>query len=124
VNDADVRRVPNDEADGDEGWQRLTDEPDVRGVESIRQGDLDPWSWSVTVWAMEFVREEPLESDLRRTIGEAIGSVPGVAEVAEDDREVWAVSGSPAGDALTRAVAQAVDALADRTRSHIAHLGE
>ena len=34
----DVRRVPDEEVDGEEGWERLIDD-DVRGVEAIKVGD-------------------------------------------------------------------------------------
>ena len=106
-----------DNVDGDEGWERITDDPDVCGVEAIKAAD--PWVWSVTITAMEFVREDPLESDLRERVSRALRSVPGVADVAEEDREVWIVSGSPSGEDLVRAGASVVDAFADRIRSHI-----
>ena len=122
MTDDGVRRVSTDELDGDEGWERITDEPDVRGVEAIKTADADPWVWSVTVTAMEFVREDPLESDLREGVSRALRSVPGVVDVAEEDREVWVVSGSPSGEDLVRAGASVVDAFADRIRSHVSDL--
>jgi hypothetical protein len=123
VDDDSVRRVPADENDDvDEAWQRLTDEPSVRGVEVLRDSERSP-EWSVTVWAMEFVREGPLESELRRSVASALQSVAGVVGVVEEDREVWIVAGSPNGEALTRAVADAVDRLAPQIRTHIETLG-
>jgi hypothetical protein len=107
------------DVDGDEGWLRLTNEPEVRGVEAEPNMENAPWTWSLSVWAMEFVREEPLESELRAAIGVALESVPGVAEALEEDREVWAIAGSPDGEALVAAVADAVDGLAPRFRTHI-----
>jgi hypothetical protein len=106
----------------DEAWQRFTDDPQVRGVEANRLRDFG--EWSVFVCAMEFVREEPLESELRLGIGAALRGTPGVSQVAEEDREVWRVGGSPTGDALTRAVADAVDEFAPRVRAHIEALGQ
>lgn len=52
----DVRRVPDDEVDGEEGWERLIDD-DVRGVEAIKVGDGE-WPWQVILAVAEFVRED------------------------------------------------------------------
>ena len=57
---------------------------------------------------------------MRQRIGSALRGVDGVAEVAEEDREVWYVTGTPSGEALVRAAAQVVDDLAGRARAHIA----
>lgn len=47
---------------------RVTGDWDVRGVEV---GRIDfAGGWNVTVAVMEFVREDPLESELRRRIAE------------------------------------------------------
>ena len=117
-----VRRVPADEVDGVEGWDRLTNEPELRGIEAIRNESEGPWQWSVTVWAMEFVREDPLEQELRAAIAGALARVPGVTRVAEEDREVWVVDGVPSGEALVEAAAGAVDALVDRVRIYVNNL--
>jgi hypothetical protein len=114
-----VRRV---DVDGAEGWQRLTDEPDIRGVEVIKNEGLG--SWSVTVWFVEFAREEPLESDIRRAVAAELRRVLGVTDVAEEDREVWVVSGSPSGELLARAAARAIDGLANRARAYYDSLGD
>ena len=107
----DVRQVVAD--DGDEAWERVTGEPQVRGVEAVR---IDfAGGWNVTVGVMEFVREDPLESELRRRIA-ALRSVRGVQTADEMDREVWFVTGTPSGDALVRAAAEVVDDLAGQTR--------
>ena len=75
----DVRQVAADGAD--EAWERVTGEPHVRGVEAIR---IDfAGGWNVTVAVMEFVREDPLESELRRRIAAALRSAGGV-ETAEE----------------------------------------
>lgn len=110
----EVRRVVADEVD--EAWERVTGEPYVRGVEA---GRIDfAGGWNVTVAVMEFVREDPLESELRRRITAALRSVGGVETAGEMDREVWFVTGTPSGDALVRAAAEAVDDLADQTRAY------
>ncbi len=113
-----VRRVTDDEVDGEEAWERLTDEPDVRGVEAVKVGEGE-WPWQVIVSAAEFVREDPLEAELRQGMAAALRGVDGVADVAEEDREVWIIDGQPSGEALVRAAAQVVDDLAPRLRSHI-----
>jgi hypothetical protein len=112
----EVRQVAVDGTD--EAWERVTGEPDVRGVEAAR---IDfAGGWNVTVAVMEFVREDPLESELRRRIAAALRSVGGVETAGEMDREVWFVSGSPSGEALVRAAAEVVDDLADQTRAYAA----
>ncbi|NDU75007.1 hypothetical protein GWI34_20585 [Actinomadura sp. DSM 109109] len=97
-----------------EEWLRKTDEPDVRAV-SASMHRSGHW-WSVSAWVMEFIRTDPLESELRRRIAEALSGVSGVTGVEEEDREVWTVTGDPGGRALVEAVAEVVDDLAPRTR--------
>ena len=64
----DVRQVQVDGSD--ESWERVTDEVDVRWVGADR---IDfAGGWNVTVAVMEFVREDPLESELRRRIAAAL----------------------------------------------------
>ena len=110
----DVRQVVADGAD--EAWERVTGEPDVRGVGADR---IDfAGGWNVTVAVMEFVREDPLESELRRRIAAALRSVGGVETAEEMDREVWFVTGTPSDDALVRAAAEVVDDLAGQTRAY------
>ena len=58
----DVRQVHP--PDADEAWQRLTDEPDIRGVDAARIDEIG--GWQVTVSVAEFLREDPLEAELRR----------------------------------------------------------
>jgi hypothetical protein len=78
--------------------------------------------WSVSLAAAEFVRTEPLESRMREAVAAAIEAVPGVTEAWEEDREVWSVDGDPSGEALLRAVAVALEPLADDITAHIAGL--
>jgi hypothetical protein len=79
----DVRQFAVDGTD--EAWERVTGEPDVRGVEA---GRIDfAGGWNVTVAVMEFVREDPLESEFRRRIAAALRSVGGVETAEEMDRE-------------------------------------
>jgi hypothetical protein len=105
----DVRQVsPGPE----EAWERLTDDPHVRGIETARVDEVG--GWQVTVWAMEFVQDGPLETDMRRRIADALGAVNGVTRADEEDREVWLVTGTPSGKELTEAAARVVDELADK----------
>jgi hypothetical protein len=121
-----IRRVdePADDSIAEE-WTRAVGEPraeEVHGA-SAHRTRTPAWPWHVTVSAMEFVREEPLESTLRERVAGALREVAGVEGVEEEDREVWVVSGSPSGEALVAAVAEVVDALADEIRAHIDGLG-
>lgn len=109
----DVRQVspPGPE----EAWERLTDDPDVRGIETARVEQIG--GWQVTVWAMQFVRDGSLETDMRRRLAAALRAVNGVATADEQDREVWFVTGTPSGKELTEAAARVVDELADEIRA-------
>jgi hypothetical protein len=112
-----VRRVHND--DVDESWERdiEVDDGEVRWVEADRI-DLQG-GWNVTVAVMEFIREGPLEGELRRRIAAALRSVRGVKTADEMDTEVWFVTGAPEGEALIRAVAEVLDDLAEQTRAYV-----
>ena len=110
----EVQRIPSEEDDVDEVWSRLTDEPDIRGVEAARIDDID--GWLVEVSAQEFFRQDPLGLELRRRMAAALQAVGGVASVGEHDNESWFVTGTPSGEALTLAAAGVLDDLADRLR--------
>jgi hypothetical protein len=115
--DGAVRR---DDLEGNEAWNRLSGEPELFGVETMKIED--PPGWQVSFWALEFVREQPLESALRAAIAMELRGVAGVTEVREEDREVYWVAGSTSGDDLTRAAARAVDSFADRLRAEFPDL--
>lgn len=120
----EVQHIPPDGNRDYEQWQRLTDDPGIRGVEVIHRLKTDgPWQWSVTVWVMEFIREDPLETEIREAIAAELRAVPGVERVSEEDREVWVVDGSPSGEELTRAAAKVVDRFAKRSQEHCESLG-
>jgi hypothetical protein len=110
----DVRQVQVDGSE--ESWERVTDEFDVHWVGADWVGFSG--GWNVTVAVMEFVREDPLEAELRRRIAAALLAVDGVESAGEMDREVWFVTGSPSGEAMVRAVAAVVDDLSGRTRAY------
>jgi hypothetical protein len=120
----EIRRMPATELDDDcpESWERLTDDPDIRGVGAsmITVGE-QPY-WSVGVAVAEFLREDPLETELRQQMTAALRAVDGAESVWEEDREVWGVTGTPSGEALVRAAAGVVDHLAARARVHAENL--
>jgi hypothetical protein len=117
----EIRRLSSAELDedADEGWERSVEDPDLRGVEAYRNTLAEQPYWSVGVAVAEFLREEPLESELRQQMVAALRAVPGVDVVAEEDRELWCVTGTPSGEALVRAAARVVDHLAPRARVYV-----
>ena len=111
----EIRLVPADESDVDELWQRLTDEPDIRGIEAWADSEFE--GWCVEVSAQEFIRQDPLGTELRQRMQAALRTVQGVTEVDQHDNESWLVNGKPSGQELTRAAAEVVDQLADQLRA-------
>ena len=113
-----IRKVRPLDGEIEEEWTREISsgtDKNVHGAGAYRAGGV----WHVTVSAMELVREEPLESELRDGIQIALEGVAGVEDIEEEDREVWMVGGEPGGEALVAAVAAAIDAHAERIRKHI-----
>ena len=111
----DVRRVPAEFAI-DEQWARLPDDQ-LRWVEAIRDGNDGIWQVVISL-AQIPLWDEPLRSDVRGGIADALRRVPGVATVDEGDQEVWVVSGNPGGDELVRAAATVVDAFLEVVRAY------
>jgi hypothetical protein len=116
--DGAIRR---EDVDGNEAWNRLSGEPHLFGVETIRNDE--PPGWQVSFWVLEHVREERFESRLRSEIEGRLRAVAGVSEVGQDDREVYWVTGSASGEELTKAGAAAVDSLENDLRSEYGALG-
>ena len=120
----EIRQVPAPDLDEHcaEGWERSTDDPDIYGVGAslITLGE-QPY-WSVGVAVAEFLRDDPLETELRQRMLTALGAVDGVGSVWEEDREVWGVTGTPSGEALARAASGVVDHLAPRAQAYIDNL--
>ncbi len=113
----EIRQIQPQDPAVQEEWLRETDEPDIREVHAARIDEIG--GWLVTVSVMEYVSEEPLESDLRQRIAAALRNVTGVTSADEHDRETWFVTGTPSGKALIEATARVVDDLAERTRAHL-----
>ncbi|MGA3147723.1 MAG: hypothetical protein ABSF33_09625 [Acidimicrobiales bacterium] len=116
MSDGDVIRAASEDEEIEAEWYRDVGDDELRGVSAHRpEGD----DWRVVVGMAEFIRGEPLESELRRGVDAALRSVPGVSSVWEEDRDVWIAQGSPQAESLIRAVAAVVDGLAGRARDTI-----
>ena len=98
-------------------WINRTNEPDILGVGASKErGDR---YWSVFVNAAEFVREEPLESEFRNVVANALSRVKGVTSVKEEDREVWLVKGDAQGSELVLATVKALHTIYPKLRAYI-----
>jgi hypothetical protein len=42
---SEVGQILSHDHGGNQGWQRLTDEPDIRDVEVVRLNSDGPWQW-------------------------------------------------------------------------------
>jgi hypothetical protein len=113
----DVQQIEPVDGEITEEWVRLTDEPEIRGVEAFTADDID--GWVVAISAQEFFRQDPLGVELRQRIQSALRAVDGVTDVYDHDNEQWDVIGNPSGEALTRAAASVIDELAARMREAI-----
>jgi hypothetical protein len=113
----EIRQIQPQDPQIQEEWLRETDEPGIRAVNVCRVDEIG--GWQVMVWVMEYVSEDPLESELRERITTALRNVTGVTSADEQDRETWFVAGAPSGKALVEATARVVDDLAERTRAHV-----
>src|ERR1700733_6798065 len=113
--------LPDDDEHYDEGWERVTDEFELYGVDASKLADK-PW-WQVTVAAAEFISARlpaEFQTEFRDRIATVLMSVTGVDRVDEEDREVWLVTGqAPSALALIEAVAPVLDDMAPRLRPHI-----
>jgi|SRR5215475_7205994 len=113
-----VQRIQPADVEIAEEWLRETDEPDLRAVGACRIDRIG--GWQVSVWVMEFIRSDPLESEFCQRITNALQGVSGVTSAEQQDQEMWFVTGSPSGESLVEAVAHVVDGLADQARAYIA----
>jgi hypothetical protein len=112
--DIDVVRLELADDEISEAWERAGLEPGwdalLRGAGACYWPGDDPY-WQVSVSMAEFVREEPLQSEMSTAVQGALMIVPGVTDAAREDTETWVVWGTPSGEQLVRAVAAAVDPL-------------
>lgn len=110
----EIRQIEPEDEEIQEEWIREA-EPG-RTVSANRVDEIG--GWQVAIWAMEYVRSDPLETELRWGIVRALQAVKGVSAAEEQDREQWFVTGAPAGRDLVDAAARVVDELADQIRPH------
>ncbi|QKV71508.1 MULTISPECIES: hypothetical protein [Streptomyces] len=110
-----VRQVQPSDSTIAEEWERTADERRLSAASASKHRE-GSWWW-VNVPLMEFVRTDPLASELRDRIAEALSNVRGVTSVEEEEREVWFVAGTPTGETLVEAVAHVLDDMSDRTRA-------
>jgi hypothetical protein len=113
----EIRQIQPQDPQIQEERLRETGEPGIRAVHACRVDEIG--GWQVTACVMEYVSEDPLESELRQRIATALRNVTGVTSADEQDREKWFVTGAPSGKALIEATARVVDDLAERTRAHL-----
>jgi hypothetical protein len=115
VSDVKVERVEPADKNVLEEWRRVTGEPDLLGVDAIRISDGN-WPWQVHISVMEFIRVEPLESELGAAVSAALAAVPGVKVAAHEDRETWVITGDADGPALVRAASAVVNRFSGSAR--------
>jgi hypothetical protein len=101
--------TPSDDEIEEEWWREVDDM--LRGMTATKWPD---GLWQLWVELANVLREEPLESEMRRGMESALSAVPGVTDVREGDREIWDVDGTPSPEALIEAAAVVVDALVER----------
>jgi hypothetical protein len=111
----DIEQVTPADDEIEQEWVRNS-EDEFRSVSANKPHES---MWQVTLGLAEFLREEPLESEMRREMDRVLRAVPGVSDVTEGDRELWAVAGSPRGEDLVRAAASVVDGIADRAHEQL-----
>jgi hypothetical protein len=113
----EVRQIEPADPDITEEWVReIADADGVLDVEAYTAADAD--GWVVVVGAQEFFgSDDELGVEVRQRVQRALRAVPGASGVEEVADDEWAVSGTPSGEALTRAAVAVVDDLADRLRA-------
>ena len=121
MSDIKIEKIQPADEENLEEWSRVTEQPELEGVSAVRSSDSD-WPWQVHVWVMEFIRTEPLESELGEAVSAALAAVPGVREAAHEDRETWIIKGDTDGPSLVRAASAVVDRFSPQTRKALDEL--
>ena len=114
MTDVTIKQVDPSDDEILEEWVRSI-EDEVLGAGCSRSEDED-WPWRVEVCVMEFIRPEPLQTELADAISAALRRVPGVRDAQHEDREAWVVAGSATGPDLLQAVAEVLDQFASKAR--------
>jgi hypothetical protein len=117
----EIRPVKPKDSGISEEWVRVTDVGDILGVGATRSSSCEQL-WQVWIAVAEFIRSEPLQSELQVAITNALNEIPGVTEATQVDREVWEVQGDVSARSLIVASAIALDSLAEALRAAYAAL--
>jgi len=96
-----------------EEWLRVTKEQDLLGVGASK---LDTSTWQVFINVAEFIRTEPLQSELFDAVTDALVQTDGVETAFQEDREVWIVKGEVSGESLIQSCAAALSRLEPKIR--------
>ena len=120
IPDMQIEKVEPEDEEILEEWVRDI-RSEVHGVDVCRMAD-PRWPWHIGVVVMEFVRDEPLVSELADALTAALSAVPGATGAYQEDRECWLVTGQCDGPTLVRAVCEVVDRFAPQTRAVIDRL--
>ena len=95
-------------------------EDEAQHVTAARYVDQPQWPWAVNVPVLEFIRDEPLESDLTEALIRALKKVWWVRKVEHEDRETFIIAGRPSGRALVNAVSKVLDEFSARIGAALA----
>jgi hypothetical protein len=114
----EIRQIQPQDSEIQEEWILEGDLIGFIAVNACRWDKIG--GWQVFVGAMEFVNEDPLESELRLHILTALSNVLGVTSADEQDRETFFVTGTPAGRALIEATVHALDDFDERIGPYLA----
>lgn len=120
VSEIKTQQIQPEDDEIREEWVRVT-ESDVLSVDVTLTSD-ERCPWQVAVPVMEFLRVEPLESELVEAVTAALAAVPGVAAAHREGREVWIVAGDSDGPSLVRAAGAVLDRFASRARAELDRL--
>ncbi|MDO8361976.1 MAG: hypothetical protein Q7V88_03700 [Actinomycetota bacterium] len=125
------RAVRQDEPDAVETWVRdagelpvafseqLGDAEMVLDIGVVRWETSGSWQWTIHSSAMEFVREDPLLSRVRRAMIDRVEALLGVIEVRDQDTETWIVDGAPSGSEVLVTAAEVIDDFALEIAEHV-----
>ena len=114
-----IRDREQEDEETSQVWTRGAEWDETTAVDALRLRGEKEWPWQVVIPVAEFIREQPLETELWEAVTSALRGVRGVREAAQEDREVWVVSGRARGRSLVAAVGNALDRLEPRLRQHV-----
>ena len=80
----EIKQTPPLDEEILEQWVRVTDDEEIHGVCATRSAN-EGWPWQVSIYVAEFIRDEPLQSELHEAVSFALSEAPGVAEA------IWSI---------------------------------